>query len=32
MPEPTIYIVDDEPAIRDSLAMLLRSVGIASRT
>ena len=32
MPEPTVYIVDDEPAIRDSLAMLLRSVGLASRT
>ena len=32
MPEPTVYIVDDEPAIRDSLAMLLRSVGLASRS
>jgi FixJ family two-component response regulator len=31
MPEPTVYIVDDEPAIRDSLALLLRSVGLASR-
>ena len=32
MPEPTVFVVDDEPAIRDSLAMLLRSVGLASRT
>jgi two-component system response regulator FixJ len=31
MPEPIVYIVDDEPAIRDSLALLLRSVGLASR-
>ena len=31
MPEPTVFVVDDEPAIRDSLAMLLRSVGLASR-
>jgi FixJ family two-component response regulator len=31
MPEPIVYIVDDEPAIRDSLAMLLRSVGLPSR-
>jgi FixJ family two-component response regulator len=29
--EPLIYIVDDEASIRDSLAMLLRSVGLASR-
>ena len=28
MPDPTVYVVDDEPAIRDSLAMLLRSVGL----
>jgi RNA polymerase sigma factor (sigma-70 family) len=27
-----VYVVDDEPAIRDSLAMLLRSVGLATRT
>jgi two-component system response regulator FixJ len=30
-PEPLIYIVDDEISIRDSLAMLLRSVGLASQ-
>ncbi len=28
--EALVYIVDDEAAIRDSLAMLLRSVGLAS--
>ena len=28
--EPMVYVVDDEAAIRDSLAMLLRSVGLAS--
>jgi len=28
--EPLVHVVDDEPAIRDSLAMLLRSVGLAS--
>lgn len=32
MSEPTVHVVDDEPAIRDSLAMLLRSVGLATRT
>jgi FixJ family two-component response regulator len=34
MPEldPLVYVVDDEPAICDSLAMLLRSVELASRT
>jgi FixJ family two-component response regulator len=31
-PEPLVYVVDDETSIRDSLAMLLRSVGLASRT
>jgi len=31
-PEPLVYVVDDEASIRDSLAMLLRSVGLASRT
>jgi FixJ family two-component response regulator len=31
MPESTVFVVDDEPAIRDSLAMLLRSVGLPSR-
>ena len=30
--DPVVYIVDDEPSIRDSLAMLLRSVGLASIT
>jgi RNA polymerase sigma factor (sigma-70 family) len=29
-PEPLVFIVDDEAALRDSLAMLLRSVGLAS--
>ncbi len=32
LPEPIVHVVDDEAAIRDSLAMLLRSVGLASRT
>lgn len=31
VPAPAVYIVDDEAAIRDSLAMLLKSVGLASR-
>ena len=31
-PEPLVYVVDDEASIRDSLAMLLRSVAIASVT
>ena len=31
-PDPIVFVVDDEPAIRDSLAMLLRSVGLATRT
>jgi two-component system, LuxR family, response regulator FixJ len=30
-PEPLVYVVDDEASIRDSMAMLLRSVGLASR-
>lgn len=30
--EALVHIVDDEAAIRDSLSMLLRSVGIATRT
>jgi two-component system response regulator FixJ len=30
-PEPLVHVVDDEPAIRESLAMLLRSVGLKSR-
>jgi two-component system response regulator FixJ len=29
MADPTVYVVDDEASIRDSLAMLLRSVGLA---
>lgn len=31
MAEPTVFIVDDEASIRDSLALLLRSVGLPSR-
>jgi len=31
-PEPLVHVVDDEAAIRESLAMLLRSVGLKSRT
>jgi len=31
-PEPLVHVVDDEAAIRESLAMLLRSVGFASRS
>jgi FixJ family two-component response regulator len=31
-PDPLVYIVDDEASIRDSLAMLLRSVGLKSST
>jgi two-component system response regulator FixJ len=30
--ETIVFIVDDEPAIRDSLALLLRSVGLPTRT
>jgi FixJ family two-component response regulator len=26
--EPTVFVVDDDPAVRDSLALLLRSVGL----
>ena len=29
-PQPLVYVIDDEAPIRDSLAMLLRSVGLAS--
>jgi two-component system response regulator FixJ len=32
MPEPTVHIVDDEASVRESLAMLLRSVGLATKT
>jgi two-component system response regulator FixJ len=28
---PTVYIVDDEEPVRDSIAMLLRTVGLATR-
>ena len=31
-PDPIVFVVDDEPAIRDSLALLLRSVGLPTRT
>jgi two-component system response regulator FixJ len=31
-PERTVHVVDDEAPIRESLAMLLRSVGLASKT
>jgi two-component system response regulator FixJ len=29
--EPTIHIIDDDPAVRESLAMLLKSAGLHSR-
>ncbi|HEU0204593.1 MAG TPA: response regulator [Burkholderiaceae bacterium] len=32
MAAPIVYVVDDEPAVRDSIAMLLRSVDLKSRT
>jgi FixJ family two-component response regulator len=32
MSDAMVYVVDDEPEIRDSVAMLLRSVGIGSKT
>ena len=32
MPDSIVHVVDDEAPIRDSLALLLRSVGLASRT
>jgi RNA polymerase sigma factor (sigma-70 family) len=31
-PAPLVFVVDDEPAVRDSLALLLRSVGLPTRT
>ena len=31
MPEPVIHIVDDDPAIRDSVSLLLKSAGFESR-
>lgn len=30
MPDPVVYIVDDDPAVRDSVSLLLRSVGLAT--
>jgi FixJ family two-component response regulator len=30
--DPTIYIVDDDEAVRDSLALMLESHGIAAKT
>ncbi|MBI2383000.1 MAG: response regulator transcription factor [Gammaproteobacteria bacterium] len=30
-PDPTVFIVDDEEAVADSISMLLRSVGLATR-
>jgi two-component system, LuxR family, response regulator FixJ len=32
MADATIYVVDDEPALRDSIAMLVASVGMQART
>ena len=32
MPEPTVYVVDDDPAVRDSLEWLLTSVNLAVRS
>lgn len=32
MSDAVVYVVDDEPEIRESVAMLLRSVGIGSKT
>ncbi len=32
MPDSIVHVVDDEAPIRESLALLLRSVGLASRT
>jgi FixJ family two-component response regulator len=31
MPEQTVFVVDDDQAVRDSLGMLLRSVGLTNR-
>lgn len=28
----TVYVIDDEPSVRDSLSLFLRSVGLAVRT
>ncbi len=32
LPEPTVFVVDDDPAMRDSLRWLLESVGLAVQT
>ena len=32
MPDPTVYIVDDDPDMRDSLRWLLKTVGLRSVT
>jgi FixJ family two-component response regulator len=32
MPAPIVYVVDDELAVRDAIALLLRSVGLKART
>jgi two-component system, LuxR family, response regulator FixJ len=32
MPEPTVFVVDDDPAVRDSLRWLLQSVDLAVET
>ena len=32
MPDALVYIVDDEPAVRDSMAMLVSSVGLQAKT
>jgi len=29
--EPTVYVIDDDPAIRDSLSVLLRTAGFGGR-
>ena len=30
--DPVVFVVDDDPAVRDSIAMLLRAEGLAART
>ncbi|HEV3425975.1 MAG TPA: response regulator [Paraburkholderia sp.] len=30
--EPTVYLVDDDAAVRDALALLIRSIGLKART
>ena len=32
LPEPTVFVVDDDPAVRDSLRWLFESVGLAVET